>query len=204
MLQIGIEMMQARKPMRFILLTEHRDACLFTASRKRLLCIVLNFAIGSIGLLTGASVVAANAADLPDSIKDSAGQNVEQVHAEGVQIYECKVDEQGKMSWQFREPLATLMSDGKTVGRHFAGPGWEFSDGSRILGKVAAQAPGATPADIPQLLLTVSQHDGQGTLSEVGAVQRLNTKGGAFSGSCGKIGALHLEPYSADYVFLTH
>jgi Protein of unknown function (DUF3455) len=44
------------------------------------------------------------------------------VHAEGAQIYECKVNS-GKLVWQFREPIAALIADGKTVGRHYAGPG---------------------------------------------------------------------------------
>jgi hypothetical protein len=33
-------------------------------------------------------------------------------------------------------------------------------------------------------------------------VQRLETRGGVFSGECQAVGSLHLEPYSADYVFL--
>jgi hypothetical protein len=28
----------------------------------------------------------------------------------------------GKLSWAVREPIATLTADGKTVGRHYAGP----------------------------------------------------------------------------------
>ncbi len=54
-------------------------------------------------------------------------------------------------SWpgKFREPIATLMIDGKTVGRHFAGPIWEMTDGSAVGAKVSAQAPGATANDIP-------------------------------------------------------
>jgi hypothetical protein len=33
-------------------------------------------------------------------------------------------------------------------------------------------------------------------------VQRINTNGGSFAGTCGQAGDLHAEPYSADYVFL--
>jgi hypothetical protein len=32
----------------------------------------------------------------------------------------------------------------------------------------------------------------------------LNTRGGVFSGPCQSAGTLHSEPYSADYVFLSH
>src|SRR2546421_10876903 len=37
----------------------------------------------------------------------------------------------------FREPIATLLLDGKTVGRHYAGPNWEHADGSAVVAKVA-------------------------------------------------------------------
>lgn len=39
-------------------------------------------------------------------------------------------------------------------------------------------------------------------LSGVDEVQRLDTQGGKFAGSCTQEGALHVEPYSARYVFL--
>jgi hypothetical protein len=144
----------------------------------------------------------AKASEIPAAVAAKGKSIVETVHAQGVQIYECKAGTAGNATWQFREPLATLLIDGKTVGRHFAGPGWELDDGSRIKGKVAAQAPGATDKDIPILLLDVIEHQGNGRLSEVTTVQRLETNGGAFGGSCEKLGALHLEPYSADYLFL--
>ena len=42
------------------------------------------------------------------------------LHAEGAQIYECKAGADGTLAWVFREPIATLLSEGKTVGRHYA------------------------------------------------------------------------------------
>jgi hypothetical protein len=144
----------------------------------------------------------ANAAEIPESVKVKDATTIVAVHAEGVQIYECKVGSDNKMNWQFREPLATLLQGGKTVGRHFAGPIWEFADGSSITGKVASQAPGATRNDIPLLRLDVVDHQRDGALSKVTVVQRLDTKGGVFSGTCEQLGALHLEPYTASYVFL--
>jgi hypothetical protein len=33
--------------------------------------------------------------------------------------------------WTLREPIATLLLDGKTVGRHYAGPNWEHMDRQR-------------------------------------------------------------------------
>ena len=87
-------------------------------------------------------------------------------------------------AWQFREPIATLMIDGKTVGRHFAGPSWELTDGSLVTGKVSGSAPGATVADIPHLRLEVASQRGTGQLSRVTTIHRLNTKGGLVQGSC--------------------
>ncbi len=134
---------------------------------------------------------------------DADGQKVMvKVQAIGDQIYECKADATGAKTWQFREPLATLTEDGKTVGRHFTGPEWLFDDGSFVVGKVAAKSDGATPQDIPWLRLDVVNHGGQGRLSGVTTVQRLATQGGVFAGACEKVGELHLEPYRATYIFL--
>jgi len=174
------------------------------AMKNRLMPVALYIIMGTIALLTLVSAISATAAPLPNEIRADGAKVIWQVHAVGLQIYECKADAAGKSTWQFREPLATLISDDKTVGRHFAGPGWEFADGSRIKGKVVAQAPGASDKDIPELRLDVIQHDGNGELAKVDTVQRLNTKGGIFTGACDKTGDLHLEPYSADYVFLAH
>src|SRR5271165_1896415 len=104
-------------------------------------------------------------------------------------LYECKTGTDGKLLWTFREPIATLLLDGKTVGRHYAGPNWEHIDGSAVAAKVAANAPGKTPNDIPWLKLTASTHRGRGTLSGVTTVQRINTQGGVLAGSCEAAGA---------------
>ena len=124
------------------------------------------------------------------------------VHAEGAQIYECKADSSGKLTWQFREPIASLFADGKTVGRHYAGPSWEYIDGSAVVGKAVGNAPGKSASDIPWLKLEVTAHRGSGALSGVTTVQRINTAGGVHAGACDKAGAFHSAPYAADYVFL--
>jgi hypothetical protein len=94
------------------------------------------------------------------------------MHAEGAQVYDCKADASGKLVWQFREPIATLLMDGKTVGRHYAGPSWELLDGSAVSGKVAARHPGATASDIPLLMLNAASQRGSGLLSGVATIQR--------------------------------
>ena len=142
------------------------------------------------------------AAEIPDAIAAKGETVVLQVHAEGAQIYECKADAGGKLTWQFREPIASLFKDGKTVGRHYAGPTWEDADGSVVVAKAAGRAPGPSAKDIPLLKLEVTDRRGSGVLKDVTAIQRLNTRGGAAEGACDKAGTFHSEPYSAEYVFL--
>jgi hypothetical protein len=139
---------------------------------------------------------------MPSAIAVAGDMLAVTLHAEGAQIYDCKVDPEGKLGWQFREPIATLLMDGKTVGRHYAGPSWELADGSRVVGKVAASAPGTTSRDIPWLKLEATAHPETGRLAGTTMIQRINTKGGVAEGPCEPNGALLSVPYSADYVFL--
>jgi hypothetical protein len=141
-------------------------------------------------------------AQTPAAIAAPGEATIATFHAEGAQVYECKAGADGKLAWAFREPIATLLLNGKTVGRHYAGPNWEHIDGSAVVGKVVANAPGKTASDIPWLKLEAASRRGQGTLSGTSTIQRINTEGGVFSGSCDKAGALHSAPYAADYVFL--
>jgi hypothetical protein len=141
-------------------------------------------------------------AQIPDAVAAPNEAMVVSVHAEGAQVYECKAGADGKLAWQFREPIATLLVDGKTVGRHFAGPSWELADGSAVVGKIAGRAPGATPKDIPLLKLEAASHRGSGQLTGVTTVQRLNTRGGVTEGPCESAGTFLSVPYSADYTFL--
>ena len=163
---------------------------------------VRNTAVAVI-LLSG-TLLSAHAAEapLPDAIAAPAETIVLSVHAEGAQVYECKPGSDGKPAWVFREPIATLLVDGKTVGRHYAGPNWEHSDGSAVVGKAAGNAPGTTPNDIPWLKLSVVSQRGSGILTGVTTVQRINTQGGKLDGACDRPGTTRSAPYSADYVFL--
>ena len=145
--------------------------------------------------------LAAASPEVPAPIAASGQTLVAIVHAEGAQVYECKADTAGKLAWQFREPIATLLLNGKTVGQHYAGPTWEMADGSAITAKVAGKAPGATAQDIPLLKLEVVSRSGSGQLGSVATVQRLATKGGVAVGACGSAGAFLSVPYSADYAF---
>jgi hypothetical protein len=164
---------------------------------KSLLPIVVALA-GSVAIAAAGPA----SAQIPDAVAAPNETAIATVHAEGAQIYDCKADAGGKLVWQFREPIATLLVDGKTVGRHFAGPSWELVDGSAITAKIAGRAAGATAKDIPLLKLEAVSHRGSGQLAGVTTIQRLSTKGGAVEGSCDSAGAFLSVPYSADYTFL--
>jgi hypothetical protein len=140
-------------------------------------------------------------------VAEPNGKVIATLHAEGVQVYECKVapgnppSEVPALTWQFREPDAVLFADGKSIGRHYAGPNWDHIDGSGVKAKVTASTPGASPIDIAWLDLEVVEHRGNGILSDAATVQRINTRGGVANGPCERAGSFLSVPYSADYVF---
>jgi hypothetical protein len=159
--------------------------------------------------LFGAALIAALAAlthpvaaQVPSEIAEPDATIVAIYHAEGAQVYECMAASDGKLSWSFREPIATLLSNGLTVGRHYAGPHWQLTDGSTLGGKAVGRAPGKTASDIPWLKLTVTDRHGDGKFATVDVIQRINTKGGVAAGPCDDAGQFLSVPYSADYAFL--
>ena len=111
---------------------------------------------------------------VPDSLRPSATEKlVRQVRAEGDQVYTCDGSK-----WALTGPDAKLFDDsGKQVGTHFAGPTWQWSDGSNVVGRPIANAT-PDPDSIPWLLLTVIDHQGSGLMEQVSSIQRLSTKGG--------------------------
>jgi hypothetical protein len=147
----------------------------------------------------------ASAQQVPQELQPPAGEQLLlQVHAKGDQIYSCKEDV-AQFIWTLKAPEAQLFDKGgKPFGRHFAGPSWEANDGSRITGKAVANAPSPDAASIPWLLVTVVNHNGDGTLAHVTSIQRLNTKGGKAPASgcdAAHSGQEVRVPYSADYLF---
>jgi Protein of unknown function (DUF3455) len=130
------------------------------------------------------------------------------LHAEGAQIYECKPDtskpasQAHTLTWQFREPIATLMVGGQSVGRHYAGPSWDLVDGGEVKGRVVMSMPAPASNDIPWLELEVVDHRNNGILSDAVTVLRINTKGGLAQGPCESAGRYLSIPYAADYLFL--
>lgn len=140
---------------------------------------------------------------IPDAPFDLSNRTIiATFHAEGAQVYECKATSSGTgLAWTFREPIATLIDNGKTVGRHFAGPHWALDDGSLVQARVAETVAGSTSDDIPILKLNVIQNEGRGSLGRASEVYRVNTHLGVLQGACSKPSELRSMPYSADYVF---
>jgi hypothetical protein len=157
----------------------------------------------SLAIIAAAALVATEAAaQMPAPIAAPGETGIVTLHAEGAQVYDCKAGADGKLAWAFREPIATLLLDGKTVGRHYAGPSWDHVDGSGVTAKGVGNAPGKSASDIPWLKLEVTARRGSGVLASATTIQRINTVGGVMSGACDKAGAFHSAPYSTEYVFL--
>ena len=129
------------------------------------------------------------------------------VPAKGVQIYECRASKAGAYEWAFIAPEAELFdTTGKPIGRHYAGPHWEASDGSKIAGAVKARADAPAPGAIPWLLLGTKSVGANGAFSNVTSIQRVNTTGGiAPKVGCSEqnAGTPARIPYTADYYFFT-
>jgi Protein of unknown function (DUF3455) len=147
----------------------------------------------------------ASAQQVPKELQPPANeQPLLQVHAKGDQIYTCKADG-AQFAWALKAPDAQLTDQsGKAFGKHFAGPSWAANDGSRVTGKAVANVPSPDPDSVPWLLLTTASHSGDGVLSRVTSIQRINTKGGKAPASGCDAPHANQElsaPYSADYVF---
>jgi hypothetical protein len=161
-----------------------------------------------IALLAVASVIlslSAGGQQLPPQIQAPANEKLLlQVHANGDQVYTCK-EGVTQFAWTLKAPDAQLFDkDGKPFGKHFAGPSWEASDGSRVTGKAVANAPSPDADSIPWLLVNIVGHEGSGVLSRATSIQRINTKGGKAPASgcdAGHAGQDIRVPYSADYLF---
>jgi hypothetical protein len=127
-----------------------------------------------------------------------------QFDAVGVQIYACTQTSPSAYTWVFRAPQATLYNaGGQVAGTHYAGPTWQADDGTTVVGaKLAAYTADAT--SIPWLLLKAASHAGDGRMTPVTYVQRLDTVGGiAPTTGCDAqhVGAIANVDYTATYFF---
>jgi hypothetical protein len=149
-------------------------------------------------------------ATVPDALRPGANESLALiVPAKGVQIYECRARKEpaGGYEWAFVAPEADLFdARGTRIGRHYAGPHWESTDGSKILGTVKQRVDAPAAGAIPWLLLAAKSVGPEGAFSKVTSIQRVNTVGGtapqagcsqAAAGTPARVG------YTADYYFFT-
>ena len=148
--------------------------------------------------------------EVPDKLKPGAGESLAMiVPAKGVQIYECRArkDQSGEYEWAFVAPEADLFdAGGYRIGRHYAGPHWEATDGSKIVGALKERADAPAADAIPWVLLTAKSVGPEGSFSKVTSVQRVRTVGGvAPEGGCSQAaaGTPARINYTASYYFFT-
>ncbi|WP_372523102.1 DUF3455 domain-containing protein [Sulfuricaulis sp.] len=149
-------------------------------------------------------------AQVPDKLKPGANESLALIaHAKGAQIYECRAskDQTGNYEWAFVAPEADLFdAGGNRIGRHYAGPHWESTDGSKLLGALKERAEAPAADAIPWLLLTAKSVGSEGSFSKVTSVQRVSTvggvapKAGCSQAAAGTTARIH---YTADYYFFT-
>jgi hypothetical protein len=167
--------------------------------------------IAHAGAVVAGFVLAACQAPMvvPDKLAATPNETLSMiVAAKGVQIYECRArkDNSG-FEWAFVAPEAELMdSHGRVVGQHGAGPFWQASDGSKVVGTLKERSDAPAAGAIPWLLLTTKSAGPEGMFSKVTSIQRVNTAGGvAPADGCGadKAGAQARVAYTADYRLFT-
>jgi hypothetical protein len=149
-------------------------------------------------------------AQVPDKLKPGANESLAMIaHAKGVQIYECRArkDQTGDYEWAFVAPEADLFdAGGNRIGRHYAGPHWESTDGSKLLGALKERAEAPAADAIPWLLLTTKSVGSEGSFSKVTSIQRVSTVGGmAPKAGCSQAaaGTPARINYTADYYLFT-
>ncbi|HEU0035951.1 MAG TPA: DUF3455 domain-containing protein [Kofleriaceae bacterium] len=133
----------------------------------------------------------------PSTIAPAADQDLAfALDATGVQKYACT----SAGTWVLVAPEAMLSRDGQAFVHHYAGPTWEWLDGSTVTGKKLAGATVDSTA-IAWLLLATTRGPVDGKLSEITTIQRLSTGGGlAPAGACTPGDAVDV-PYTATYFF---
>lgn len=162
-----------------------------------------------IGLLAAcAASSAAKTDDIPAALRVPTDAALTlRAQAAGVQIYRCRADKDdaARVVWQLKEPEADLFDRaGGKIGRHYAGPTWEATDGSKVTGEVAAHADSPDSNAVAWLLLRAKSTSGSGVFGHVRFIQRLHTAGGnAPPDGCNQAsaGAEVRIPYTAEYWF---
>jgi len=176
------------------------------ATKNRLMVVLVQAPL--MALLAGSAASPwMNAGDIPPPLRvPTNAAPALRVHATGVQIYQCRAakDDAARVEWMLKEPEADLFDHaGDKIGKHYAGPTWEATDGSKVTGEVVARANSPDPNSVAWLLLS-AKPTGNGVFGRVRFIQRLHTVGGnAPSDGCNQAsaGAEVRVAYSAEYWF---
>jgi len=155
--------------------------------------------------LAGVATAAPSTPEVPGTIAVEEGHKPFLVgHAVGVQIYTCNGS-----AWGPAVPRANLYGDsGVLIATHFGGPSWQAKDGSKVVGRRAADPVTVDPDAIPWLLIAPTSAtagpDGD-RLAHTTYIQRIATTGGLppAPADCNAdtAGDPAEVPYTADYVF---
>ncbi|HSY21183.1 MAG TPA: DUF3455 domain-containing protein [Polyangiaceae bacterium] len=143
----------------------------------------------------------------PDAIAVAGAPVLLKAAAKGVQVYACKAKEAAPSTfeWTLTGPDAQLFDDrGQPIGKHYAGPTWELTDGSKVIGKLHGKVDAPDPNAIPWLSLDAKETQGSGLLTHVKNIQRVATAGGkapATGCDAAHAGAETRVDYTATYYF---
>jgi len=169
----------------------------------------------AVGVLLLSAVGSASSAEfdtsaVPVPLQVSAGEVLAiPARGVGVQIYECAAaqDDASRYTWTLKAPEAELQDEsGLTLGKHYGGPTWEGTDGSKVVGEVVAKVDGPDAGAVPWLLLHAKSTSGTGMFAHVTSIQRLHSVGGkapATGCDAKQLGKELRVPYTADYRFYT-
>jgi hypothetical protein len=134
----------------------------------------------------------------PDSVEP-----VLRLQGRGAQVFRCEA-RGSAFTWVYRLPEADLVdAGGKALVRHGANFSFEHADGSRLLGTVVEFDEAPDPKKDLRWLLLSTRSFGDGALSGITFVQRVNTIGGMPPAKCdaGQQSRLLRVDFSADFVF---
>jgi Protein of unknown function (DUF3455) len=138
-----------------------------------------------------------------EALAVQAGNHVSlHVYAFGVQIYRWNATTN---VWDFVAPAAVFFGaegSASVVGMHYAGPTWQLTTGSKVVGSVLARC-SPTPTAVAWLLLSAvaAQTQGPGLLGSTTFVQRVRTTGGLAPARTGVADEMVGVPYTAQYYF---
>jgi hypothetical protein len=140
---------------------------------------------------------------IPDAIKPPKGSRPigAYIVTSGTQNYTCVVPEGATVGGFTGKstPEAQLVGTGGRI-HHFGGPSWQsLRDNSLVTATKVGES--AKTGTIPELLLQVATHSGQGILSKADYISRLYTSGGAAPTATCAAGQVQKVQYKAVYVF---